>query len=97
MHARIGTWQGGADELERWVERSRREVVPQVLATPGSRGVLLLLDREHGQALTVTLWESEWAMRQSERTRTTLQQGTMAASGALVETSRYEVVDAAWA
>jgi heme-degrading monooxygenase HmoA len=96
MHARIGTWAGDGEELERWAERSRRDVVPQVTAVPGSRGVLLLLDREHGRALTITLWEDEEAMAASERRRDSLQQGTTAESGARVETTRYEVVDASW-
>jgi heme-degrading monooxygenase HmoA len=94
MHARIGTWHGGGAELERWVERSSGEVLPQVRAVPGSCGVLLLLDRERGQALTVTLWESEQAMRASEERRAALQQGTTDVSGARVETTRYEVIAA---
>ena len=94
MHARIGTWSGDGEELERWVERTRREVVPQVRAAPGSCGVLALLDREHGRALTITLWESEEAMRASEERRASLQSGTAGASGATVETARYEVVHA---
>jgi heme-degrading monooxygenase HmoA len=92
MYARIGTWHGDAEELERWANRSRDEVVPRVLETPGASGVLLLLDREQGRALTVTLWESEAALRASEELRTALQTGTAAASGARAETSRYEVV-----
>ena len=96
MWARIGSWRGNADELERWAERSRTEVVPGVRAEPGSTGVLLLLDRQGGQALTITLWEDEAALGASEARRAALQQGTRAVSGATVETSRYEVVDAAW-
>jgi heme-degrading monooxygenase HmoA len=94
MHARIGTWHGSGPELERWVERSRSEVLPQVRAAPGSSGVLLLLDRENGRALTVTLWESEEAMDASEERRAALQRGTTDVSGAQVETTRYEVVGA---
>jgi heme-degrading monooxygenase HmoA len=96
MHARIGTWRGNADELERWVERSRGDVVAGVRETPGSMGVLLLLDRAGGEALTITLWEDEGAMRASEERRAALQQGTAHVSGAAVETRRYEVVDAVW-
>jgi heme-degrading monooxygenase HmoA len=92
MYARIGRWRGDDAELDRWVERSRDDVVPQVRAAPGSCGVLLLLDREEGQALTITLWESEQALHASEQRRAALQQGTTRASGAQVETSRYEVV-----
>jgi heme-degrading monooxygenase HmoA len=96
MYARIGSWRGTTDELERWIERSRTQVVPGVRAEPGSDGVLLLLDREGGQALTITLWEDEQAMRASEERRAALQQGTHAVTGATVETTRYEVIDASW-
>ena len=94
MHARIGTWHGDADEMDRWAERSRNEVLPQVRATPGSLGALLLLDRERGEAHTVTLWESKEAMRESEQRAASIQAGTTQVSGATVETTRYEVVDA---
>jgi heme-degrading monooxygenase HmoA len=96
MYARIGRWHGDDGELERWVERSRREVIPQVHATPGSCGVLLLLDRDRQEALTITLWESERALRASEQRLAALQQGTTQVSGARVETTRFEVVDAVW-
>jgi heme-degrading monooxygenase HmoA len=96
MHARIGTWSGTEAELEQWIDRSRTQVVPGVRAVPGSKGVLLLLDRASLRALTITLWESEEAMRASEDRRTSLQAGTNAATGATVETSRYEVVSASW-
>ena len=31
MHARIGTWHGTAEDLDRWATRSQDDVVPQVL------------------------------------------------------------------
>jgi len=94
MYARIGTWEGTPDELERWTHRSRTEVAPQVRSEPGSRGVLLLLDREQQRALTITLWESGELMAASEAHRAALQHGTTEASGARVKTARYEVVHA---
>jgi heme-degrading monooxygenase HmoA len=96
MYARIGSWRGTADELERWIDRSRTQVVPGVRQEPGSKGVLLLLDRDGGQALTITLWEDEEAMHASEERRAALQQGTHAVTGATVATTRYEVIDASW-
>lgn len=96
MYARIGSWHGSGDELELWIERSRTQVLPGVRDAPGSKGVLLLLDREGREALTVTLWETEEAMRVSEERRAALQQGTHDVTGATVETSRYEVIAADW-
>jgi len=94
MFARIGTWQGSRDELERWIARSRDEVKPDIRQDPGLRAAYWLVDREGGKGLIVTLWESEEAMRASERARLRRQAATSGATGARVTTDRYEVVDA---
>ena len=92
MHARIGVWTGNAEELERWIARSRNEVRPAVQAA-GAVGAYWLVDRAGGKALTVTLWTSEEAMRKSEQRAAALQSGTASASGARVTTERYEIVE----
>jgi hypothetical protein len=96
MLARIGTWNGTADELESWVEQSRSNVIPGVMQAPGAAGVILLLDRDSSEALTITLWRDGDSLRASEERRTKLQHQTSTATGASVETSRYEVVEAVW-
>ena len=35
MFARIGTWQGSADEVERWIARGREYVKPSIQQDPG--------------------------------------------------------------
>jgi quinol monooxygenase YgiN len=69
MFARIGTWQGSPDELERWISRAREQVKPSVQQDAGLRSAYWLVDREGGKALLVTIWESEEAMRASELAR----------------------------
>jgi len=93
MYARIGTWQGTPDELERWVTRSREEVKPSLLRDAGLAAAYWLVDREGGKGLIVTLWENEAAMRASEQSRLQRQSATSAATNARVTTDRYEVVD----
>jgi heme-degrading monooxygenase HmoA len=93
MFARIGSWEGSAEEMERWVARSRRDVKPAVQSQPGVRGALWLLDRTTGRGLTITLWENEEALRASDGLAASVQAGTNAASGARVTTSRYEIVE----
>ena len=93
MHARIGTWQGTPDDLDRWITRAREHVKPAIRQDPGLAAVYWLVDREGGKGLIVTLWESEEAMDASERARAARQAGTSAATGASVTTDRYEVVD----
>lgn len=51
------------DEALSWFEQS---ALPQAESTPGFAGALELFDRETGQALTVTLWETAEARTASE-------------------------------
>jgi heme-degrading monooxygenase HmoA len=92
MFARIGTWRGTPEELERWIRRSRDEVLPGVREQLGIAAAYCFLDREDGKGLTITIWDSEEQMRASEQFRAGTQGGTSAASGASVTTDRYEVV-----
>ena len=93
MFARIGTWQGSPDELERWISRAREQVKASVQQDPGLKAAYWLVDRQGGKGLIVTIWESEEAMRSSEQARARRQAVTSAATGATVTTDRYEVVD----
>ena len=93
MFARIGTWEGSGEELERWILRSRAEVKPSIEEDPGLTAAYWLVDREAGKGLIVTLWESAEAMRASEEARRKRQAATTASTGAKVTTERFEVVD----
>ena len=93
MFARIGTWQGSPDDLERWIVRGREQVKPAIRQDPGLTAVYWLADREAGKGMIVTLWESREAMAASEQARAARQSATSAATGARVTTERYEVVD----
>jgi heme-degrading monooxygenase HmoA len=93
MFARIGTWQGSAAELESWITRAREQVKPSIQQDPGLDAVYWLVDRRAGKGLIVTLWESREAMDASEKARAARQAATSAATGAVVTTERYEVVD----
>ena len=94
MFARLGTWRGSAEELERWIERAREHVKPSIREDTGLTAAYWLVDRAGGKGLIVTFWESEEAMRASEEARRRRQAATSAATGAQVTTERYEIVDA---
>lgn len=93
MFARVGSWQGSAEDLERWIERAREHVKPSIRQDPGLKAAYWLVDRAAGKGLIVTFWESEEAMRASEEARRRRQVATTAATGARVTTERYELVD----
>ena len=93
MFARIGTWQGSAEELERWIRRSREEVKPGIQKDQGLTAAYWLADREAGKGMIVTLWASAEAMRASEEARLKRQAATTASTCAKVTTERFEIVD----
>ena len=93
MFARIGTWQGSEEELDRWIDRSRAQVKPRIAEDPGLVAAYWLVDRSAGKGLIVTLWESEAAMRASEQARRERQAAMTTVTGAVVTTDRYEVID----
>ena len=93
MFARIGTWQGSDEELDRWIARSREQVKPRIAEDPGLVAAYWLVDRSAGKGLIVTLWESEAAMRASEQARRERQAAMTTNTGAVVTTDRYEVID----
>ncbi|MGH7384099.1 MAG: antibiotic biosynthesis monooxygenase [Candidatus Rokuibacteriota bacterium] len=93
MFARLGSWQGSTEELERWIQRAREHVKPSIRQDPGLKAAYWLVDREGGKGLIVTFWESEEAMRASEEARRRRQTATSVATGAQVTTDRYEIVD----
>jgi heme-degrading monooxygenase HmoA len=93
MVARIGTWQGTDEELDRWIDRSREQVKPRIAEDPGLVAAYWLVDRSAGKGLIVTLWESEASMRASEQARRERQAAMTTNTGAVVTTDRYEVID----
>jgi heme-degrading monooxygenase HmoA len=69
MFARVTTIRGSADRMDEMDEAIRNyqaQAVPTVQSQSGFKGTYLLVDRQSGKALAITLWESEQAMQQSE-------------------------------
>jgi glucose dehydrogenase len=92
MFARVNEFEGTAEELAADVKNAGG-ISRKVDATPGSLGMLYLLDRENGRALAITLWESETAMRDSdERASEIREESSRAAGTRVVRVGRYEVV-----
>jgi hypothetical protein len=66
MFARASEFHGPPEQLEEGVRYARSAIVPAVSRIPGYRGTIGLVDWENGKAWTLTLWDSEAAMRASE-------------------------------
>jgi heme-degrading monooxygenase HmoA len=93
MHARISTLQLDASRVDDAVSRVKEQVVPDLEQTDGFKGFTLMVDRQSGEAVGVSFWESEDAMRASEEMGESARQQAGEAGGASAEpqVGRYEV------
>lgn len=66
MYARHVTVTGSADKLEAGIKSVREDVIPVLKGCSGFRGQLLLVDRDKGRAIGISLWDSEEDMLASE-------------------------------
>jgi hypothetical protein len=65
MHARVSTITGSPDQAEAGIKDFTENVTPWI-REHGGRGGILLIDRETGKAVAITLWNDEETMRRSE-------------------------------
>lgn len=93
MHARVTRVTGSADRTDEGIQSFRDKVLPVVQQAAGFRGTLLLVDRQSGKGIGISLWESEEDMRASEEAVAPTRQQTTEALGATgePEVERYEV------
>ena len=93
MHARVTHITGSTDDVDSGIDNFRNNALPAVQAEAGNRGGILLVDRDTGKGIAVTLWEDENAMRASEERANELRAQAADAMGAAEAPSveRYEV------
>ena len=93
MHARVTHLTGSTEEVDAGIDNFRSNALPGVQAEPGNRGAIMLVDRETGKGMAITLWEDENAMRESEERANELRAQAADAMGAggTPEVELYEV------
>ena len=93
MFARTSTWSGSSEELKKWADHATSTVRGFVEGLPGNAGVVFLIDRDSGMALTLTLWDSMDAANATDTLAEQSRTSTVAATGAeLVARGSYEVL-----
>jgi heme-degrading monooxygenase HmoA len=96
VFAQVWTFTGTSDELDEATRQARENMLPRTQQLDGFKGAYFLIDRQNGKSLTVTLWESEEAMRASEEATNSLRSELADALGTqMVGVERYEVALAA--
>lgn len=93
MYARTSTWSGTSEALEKWASHVNERVAPMVAGLSGNAGAYFFIDRAGGNALTLTLWESEAEALASDQAAERSRESTLTATGVqLLARGRYEVV-----
>ena len=93
MHARVSSYQSPPEQVtDAAVDNMNANILPRVLEMDGNRGAIFLLDRETGKTMTITLWDSEEAMRASEETGKQLRKdAAQTTSASIGNIERFEV------
>ncbi|MER6198982.1 hypothetical protein ABT234_16665 [Streptomyces sp. NPDC001586] len=92
MFARLSTYQGSPVPPGGDLTASSEAAVRQVKDAPGFRGVYYLVDRATGEAKSLTLWEDERAMDDSEEQAARIREETAQREGQrIVSVEHFEV------
>jgi predicted ester cyclase/heme-degrading monooxygenase HmoA len=92
MWARVSTYEEPPDRLDDSQRYVRETVLPEARQMQGFRGVYGLADRDTGRTMSITLWDSQDAMRASEADADRLrQEATGVVGGAILDVERFEV------
>lgn len=93
MFARLVTIGGQSEQLDDFIRLGEEKVLPQLKRLDGFEGSLVFANRQSGKIVTVTLWESEEAMRVVEEVSYWFRAfSAEVAGGEVNEVERYEVV-----
>ena len=92
MFARVSSFQGSPEGVDEGIKVAEEQAVPAAQALPGFKGLMMLVDRNTGKSMAVTLWESEEAMRASEEAANGIRSNVATATDEqIVGVDRYEV------
>ena len=93
MFARLTTFEGQPERVDELTSHAGEQVFPALREMDGFSGVIGLADRQSGRVVSVTLWETEEAMRASEEATNRLRENSAeATSETIAGVERYEVI-----
>ncbi len=91
MHARVSRYAGSPDQVDDGV-RNFESATDALRQLEGFEGAYLLVDRQGGRALTITLWSSEQAAQASAERANQMRQEAAGGAGLSIESvDTYEV------
>jgi heme-degrading monooxygenase HmoA len=91
MFARVATYQVPANRLSE-AARNFEEAIEQIQEIDGFKEAYVLVDSEDGRALTMTVWDSQYAVETSRDTASRLRRAAARETdGSIVSVVEYEV------
>ena len=92
MHARMSTLEGSPDELDEALRDIKVHVLPILQQQDGFQGFIALGNRQSGELIGITFWESEQAMQASEEVGDRARSDTAEDTGdTIADVQRYQV------
>jgi hypothetical protein len=92
VHARVSIYELAVDKLDEGIE-SFREAIDRIRALDGLHEAMFLVDRENGQAVTITVWNGAHAMEASRVAASRARSdAARVADGEIKSTYEYEIV-----
>lgn len=92
MFARLSTFRGPVDQTAEGIRVAREQILPAARLQDGFKGIYILFDRESGESISLTLWETEEDLQASEEAALRARTESARASGeTIVGVRRYEV------
>ncbi len=93
MYARVTQVQGSPKQADAGIDSFNNQVLPAIKGVEGYKGAFLLLDRQSGKGIGVSLWDSEDARRRGAEAVDQARSATIQAMGGNVTpVEEYEVV-----
>src|SRR3954451_5935509 len=92
MNARMGRVSFSSDKADDVIRHVNEVIVPKYEESEGYKGFTLLLDRSGGEGIGISFWESEEAMRATDKLSDDVRSGVAeAGSGSDEGRTAYEV------
>ncbi len=92
MFARSTTFHGRSDNIDAGIKYVENEAAPSLDQIDGCRGLSLLVDRDTGQCIATSSWESESAMRASDEQLRPFRDRGRDILGASMQVDEWEIV-----
>jgi len=91
MFARVSEVTGAADRIDDGIAEYRDVVIPALKGMDGFNRAYLLVDRDAGTSLSITVWDNAEAMRASDEAADRLRAQVAGTMAAQAKASRYEI------